>query len=55
MYHDLPRHLSRRCFADFAADFDDKLISPSLHKILKDILKGLPFSLYFLSVPHEFL
>lgn len=51
IYHVLLRHLSRMCFADFA---DKGYFSEPLQKILKPILKLLPFIGYFLSVPHVF-
>ncbi len=38
MYHDLPRHLSRTCFA-----FEDKFILRTYLVIHRGILKGLAF------------
>src|SRR3989337_1463535 len=49
MYHAFPRHLSRTCLA-----FVDKFILRTCVKILKAVLKGLPFQVYFVGA-HVFL
>src|SRR5512136_1532641 len=49
MYHAFPRHLSRTCLV-----LADKLILQAFAKILRGVLKCLPFCAYFVDAAHVF-